>query len=78
MQQAVDRQAHLGPPLAIRVGLALGDVSFEDGDVFGTPVIEAARLVATAGSGQILATTVVRTWPGPAPTPTLSTWDPST
>jgi class 3 adenylate cyclase/tetratricopeptide (TPR) repeat protein len=61
MQQAVDRQARTGGhPLAMRVGLALGDVSFEESDVFGTPVVEAARLVSAARSGQILATALVR------------------
>jgi class 3 adenylate cyclase/tetratricopeptide (TPR) repeat protein len=61
MQQAVDRQARTGPAsLGIRVGLSLGDVSVEDGDVFGTPVVEAARLVAAAQGGQILASAVVR------------------
>src|SRR5713101_4117506 len=39
--------------------VALGDVTSEDGDVFGTPVVEAARRVAAAGPGQILATAVV-------------------
>lgn len=62
MQRAT---AGRGPPgtegkLALRVGVALGDVGFEEGDVFGTPVVEAARLVAAARPGQILATTVVR------------------
>jgi class 3 adenylate cyclase/tetratricopeptide (TPR) repeat protein len=61
MQQAVEvHRRTVVIPLAIRVGLALGDVCFEDGDVFGTPVVEAARLVAAAGVGQILATAVVR------------------
>jgi len=61
MQQRVDQQTRGGTaPLAIRVGLALGDVSFDEGDVFGTPVVEAARLVSAAGSGQILATSLVR------------------
>jgi class 3 adenylate cyclase/tetratricopeptide (TPR) repeat protein len=61
MQQAVDGQAQrAGVPLAIRVGLASGDVSFEEDDVFGTPVVAAARLVAAARPGQILATAVVR------------------
>ncbi len=60
IQQAVDRQSRRGPAgLEVRVGLALGDVSFEEDDVFGTPVVEAARLVAAARSGQILATSVV-------------------
>jgi class 3 adenylate cyclase len=61
IQQATDRQARTGPAhLAVRVGLALGDVSFEDTDVFGTPVVEAARLVDAARPGQILASAVVR------------------
>ena len=57
-------------PLALRVGLALGEVAFQDGDVFGTPVVEAARLVGAAHPGQILVTSVVRMVAGsrcPAP-----------
>ena len=61
MQQAVTVHSRtVGIPLAIRVGLSLGDVSFEDGDVFGTPVVEAARLVAAASGGQVLASALVR------------------
>ncbi len=61
MQQAAERQARsAGAPLAIRVGLSLGEVTLESGDVFGTPVVEAARLVAAARPGQILATAIVR------------------
>jgi class 3 adenylate cyclase/tetratricopeptide (TPR) repeat protein len=61
MQQAVDQQARASRvTLALRVGIALGDVSFEEGDVFGSPVVEAARLVASAESGQILVTRVVQ------------------
>ena len=61
MQQMVDRQArNRGVPLAIRVGLAVGEVSFEDGDVFGPPVVQAARLVAKARGGQVLASQAVR------------------
>jgi predicted ATPase/class 3 adenylate cyclase len=61
MQQAVDGQARrAGVPLSIRIGLALGDLSLEEDDVFGTPVVQAARLVAAAHPGQILATAVVR------------------
>jgi class 3 adenylate cyclase len=60
MQQAVDGQARrAGIPLSIRVGLALGDVSLEEDDVFGTPVVQAARLAAAAYPGQILTTAVV-------------------
>ena len=61
MQQAAQRQAvAVQAPLAIRIGISLGDVTTEDGDVFGTPVIEAARLVETAQPGQILATAIVQ------------------
>ncbi|MGH9009802.1 MAG: ATP-binding protein, partial [Acidimicrobiia bacterium] len=60
IQQATDRHASdAGVPLSVRVGVALGDVTLEDADVFGTPVVEAARLVAAARPGQILVTAVV-------------------
>lgn len=61
LQQGVDvlarkeRQA-----LAIRVGLSAGDVTVEDGDTFGVPVVEASRLCGAAASGQILAADIVR------------------
>ena len=44
----VARPAAPDQPLAIRVGVSIGDVSTEDADVFGVPVVEAARLCATA------------------------------
>jgi class 3 adenylate cyclase len=60
-QQATVRPDPAVPvPLELRVGLALGEVAFDAGDVFGTPVVEAARLVALAEPGQILTTAVVR------------------
>ena len=69
MQQATHRQARSAQaPLAIRVGLSVGDVTFEDGDVFGAPVVEAARLVAAAGPGEILTTQVARALAGRAAT----------
>ena len=52
--------ARRAEPLAIRVGVALGDATCEDGDYFGMPVIEAARLCDQAAGGQILATELVR------------------
>lgn len=61
MQQTVDLQArrsHL--PLVIRVGIAVGEVTIDDGDVFGVPVVQAARLVALAKGGQILTSQAVR------------------
>lgn len=61
MQQLVTLQSQLvSGGLAIRVGVAVGEVSFEGGDVFGRPVVEAARLVAVARGGQILTTHAVR------------------
>ncbi len=61
MQQAVDRFSRREPtPVLIRVGVSSGDVVWEDGDCFGTPVIEASRLCDTAAGKQILVSDVVR------------------
>lgn len=40
--------------LGIRLGVATGDVTVEGGDLFGRPVVEAARLCDKADSGQVL------------------------
>ena len=40
----------------MRVGISAGEVTVEDGDVFGTPVVEASRLCGAAAPGQVLAT----------------------
>ena len=45
--------------LTLRVGISSGDASFDDGDWYGTPVVEAARLCAAADPGQILAAEIV-------------------
>ena len=65
-QQATDRQRRaMELPVEIRVGLAIGEVAFDDaGDVFGTPVVEAARLVSAASGGQILCSALVRAMAG--------------
>jgi class 3 adenylate cyclase len=63
IQQVIDRHnrsAAAPVPLMVRIGLSAGDVSVEAGDCFGTPVIEAARLCATASGGQIVAFEMVR------------------
>jgi class 3 adenylate cyclase len=62
IQQAADAHTrrHLDLPLVLRVGLSAGDVTVEDRDCFGIPVIEACRLCAAAGDGQILAASLVR------------------
>ncbi len=62
VQQAVDSfgRHHPDRAFAVRVGISIGDVSAEQGDVFGVPVIEASRLCATAGGGEILVADLVR------------------
>jgi class 3 adenylate cyclase/DNA-binding CsgD family transcriptional regulator len=61
IQQAVERRNRSARDrFEVRVGLSAGDVSFEDGDYFGTPPVEATRLCAAAQGGQILAADVVR------------------
>ncbi len=69
IQQAIDRLNQSGKAavsLAVRVGLSAGDVTFEDEDVHGTPVIEASRLCGVAEGGTILAADVVRVLGGAA------------
>ncbi len=44
----------------MRVGISVGDVTFEPDDCFGLPVIEAQRLEAAAEGGQILCAEIVR------------------
>jgi len=65
MQQAVERDnAGAKRPLGLRVGLSAGEVTREEDDFFGDPVIEAARLCASAEGGQILAADLVRAMAG--------------
>jgi class 3 adenylate cyclase len=65
MQQGVD-QDNRGAEYAVglRVGLSVGEASNEDGDYFGDPVVEAARLCARCETGQILATGLVKAMAG--------------
>ena len=56
IQQALwsfNEQSLDGVRLEARVGLSVGDVSWEGGDCFGLPVVEAARLTAAAAGGTI-------------------------
>jgi class 3 adenylate cyclase len=65
MQQAVEQENRRSPnPLGLRVGLSGGDVTIEDSDFFGDPVVEAARLCALCDGGQILTTDTVRVMAG--------------
>ncbi len=47
-------------PILVRVGLSAGEPIAEDEDLFGTAVIEAARIAAAAKGGEILVSNVVR------------------
>ena len=47
-------------PILVRVGLNAGEPIAEDEDLFGTAVIEAARIAAAARGGEILVSDVVR------------------
>ncbi len=62
IQQAIDlvRQGDERMPL-VRVGVAIGEASAEDGDWYGPPVIEASRLCGSAAGGQILVSSIVAT-----------------
>ncbi len=62
MQQAVARhnQRSGNARIEMRVGVSAGDATFEDGDYFGTPVVEASRLCAAANGGQVLMSDLVR------------------
>jgi class 3 adenylate cyclase len=65
MQQAVARHnTRSDVQLSIRIGMSSGEVTQEDSDYFGDPVVEAARLCAAADGGQILAADVVRAMAG--------------
>jgi class 3 adenylate cyclase/ATP/maltotriose-dependent transcriptional regulator MalT len=45
--------------IAMRIGISMGEVTLDEGDLFGIPVVEAARLCAAARPGQILTTATV-------------------
>ncbi len=62
MQQSVQRHNRRAErQLSIRIGMSCGEATVEDGDFFGEPVIEAARLCAQGQGGQILTTSTVQT-----------------
>jgi class 3 adenylate cyclase/ubiquinone/menaquinone biosynthesis C-methylase UbiE len=49
-----------GTPVGIRIGIATGEATHDQGDWFGTPVVEAARLCGLAGTNESWATGLVR------------------
>jgi class 3 adenylate cyclase len=65
MQQGIERDNRARKQtVGLRVGLSVGEVTREEDDYFGDPVIEAARLCAACEGGQILAADVVRLMAG--------------
>jgi predicted ATPase/class 3 adenylate cyclase len=61
MQQAVEaRNRRVDEKLGVRIGVSVGDTTVEDGDYFGEPVVESARLCAHAEGGQIVVNALVR------------------
>ena len=66
MLQAVDlrNRRTQGESLSVRVGVATGEADEVDGDYFGQPVVEAARLCDCADGGQVLATATVQALAG--------------
>ncbi len=60
IQQRFERRNRsAAEPLLIKAGVSAGDASTAEGDVFGMPVIEAARLCDRCAAGQILAKVLV-------------------
>jgi class 3 adenylate cyclase/tetratricopeptide (TPR) repeat protein len=60
MQQALDaRNRRAAERLGVRIGVSLGDATAEDGDYFGEPVVESARLCTHAQGGQIVVNDLV-------------------
>ena len=66
MQHAISRLSRRDPQ-EMRIGVSAGDISVEDGDQFGPPVVEAARLCAAAQGGQILVSDVALALARPRP-----------
>jgi class 3 adenylate cyclase/tetratricopeptide (TPR) repeat protein/DNA polymerase III delta prime subunit len=59
-QRAAALRDRAVPGLGLRVGLAVGDVTEEDDDIFGPAVVMASRLCSAAGEHQVLASEMVR------------------
>ena len=62
MQRELDRynSEHQDTPVAVRIGLSLGEPLREDQDLFGSSVARAARISAAAVGGQVLVCQIVQ------------------
>jgi class 3 adenylate cyclase len=61
LQRSFDEFTYTHPdtPIALRCGLAVGDVYDFDGDVAGLAVTEAARICAVATGGQVVTSAAI-------------------
>ena len=65
IQQGIDRHNRRAiEPLAVRIGLSMGEATEDGGDYYGDCVVEAARLCDKATGGQILTTELLRAMVG--------------
>jgi len=64
MQQQALQVVVGGSPVGLRIGIATGEATQDQGDWFGTPVVEAARLCALAGTNESWATGLVQVLAG--------------
>ena len=62
IMRALDAHARSRPTdaLRIRIGMHAGEAIVEDGDLFGRPVVLAARIASQARGGEILVSSLVR------------------
>jgi class 3 adenylate cyclase/tetratricopeptide (TPR) repeat protein len=61
MQQSVEaRNRRSAESVAVRIGVSLGEATAQEGDYFGEPVVESARLCAHARGGQIVVDDLIR------------------
>ncbi len=58
--ERLNRRVEPAQRLLVRVGLSAGDVSWDEGDCHGTPVVTASRLCDAAEGGEILCDDLVR------------------
>ena len=64
MQQQARQVVVGGMPVGLRIGIATGEATQDQGDWFGTPVVEAARLCALAGTNESWVTGLVQVLAG--------------
>ena len=64
MQQRSRQVVVGGTPVGLRIGIATGEATEDEGDWFGAPVVEAARLCALAEANESWATGLVRALAG--------------